>query len=173
MIKRKVNQSVDKKFIPTVTIVTVWSKQKPNTHREYCGRPGKGQLGLLGNPFWMKDESQRDKCCDKYEEWFNSNIPQRAKELIEIAKTQEIELACFCQSPKDVVKKRCHCETIKKFILKELEMIMKDLNDNKTKDMFEEEPLTKEELMKRREQELLQVPAYNRNNTTFQDLMKG
>ena len=70
--------------------------------------------------------------------------------------------------------KRCHGDTIKQWLDQQLGVsVMKNLNDTQTKDMFEEEPLTKEELMKKREQELLKVPAYNRNNTTFQDLMKG
>lgn len=29
---------------------------------------------ILGNPFYMKDESKRDEVCDKYEEYFNANI---------------------------------------------------------------------------------------------------
>lgn len=104
-----------------IKIVKVYDKQQPNTHREYCGRPGKGELGLLGNPFWMKDESQRNKCCDEFHTWFglqmninNGKIHQRVNELIEIAKTQDIELACFC-SPK-----RCHTETIKAYIEQQL-----------------------------------------------------
>jgi len=111
-----------------ITIVKVYDKQQPNTHREYCGRPGKGQLGLLGNPFAANvTHSNRDEVCDKYHEYFHSNIPQRAKELVEIAKTQDIELACFCQSPHDVVKKRCHCMTIRDYIIAE---ISKDLSKN-------------------------------------------
>jgi hypothetical protein len=103
-----------------ITIVKVYDKQVIGTHREYCGRPGKGQVGLLGNPFWMNDESKRNKVCDDYATWFKTNKPKRVDELIEIAKTQDIELACFCQSPKDIVKKRCHCETIKAYIEKQL-----------------------------------------------------
>jgi Domain of unknown function (DUF4326) len=79
-----------------ITIIKVNDKQQPNTHREYCGRPGKGQLGLLGNPFWMKDESKRIEVCDEYATWFKTNKPKRVDELVEIAKTQDIELACFC-----------------------------------------------------------------------------
>ena len=71
--------------------------------------------------------------------------------------------------------KRCHGDTIKQWLDQQLGVsVMKNLNDTQTLDMFEEEePLTKEELMKKREEKLLKVPAYNRNNTTFQDLMKG
>jgi hypothetical protein len=112
-----------------ITIVKVYDKQVIGTHREYCGRPGKGQAGLLGNPFWMNDESQRNEVCDKYHEYFHGSVNththtalyHKVQELVEIAKTQDIELACFCQSPNDVVKKRCHTETIKVYIKQALE----------------------------------------------------
>ena len=98
-----------------ITIVRVYDKQKPNTHREYCGRPGKGEKGLLGNPFAANvTHSNRDEVCDKFHTYFHSNIPQRAKELVEIARTTDVELACFC-SPK-----RCHTETIKAYIEEQL-----------------------------------------------------
>jgi hypothetical protein len=29
------------------------------------------RTSILGNPFYMKDESQRSVVCDKYEEYFN------------------------------------------------------------------------------------------------------
>lgn len=104
-----------------ITIVKVYDKQVIGTHREYCGRPGKGEKGLLGNPFAANvTHSNRDEVCDKFHTYFHSNIPQRAKELVEIARTTDVELACFCQSPKDVVKKRCHCETIKQYIEEQL-----------------------------------------------------
>ena len=131
-----------------IIIVKVYDKQQPNTHREYCGRPGKGQEGLLGNPFWMKDESKRNEACDKYQQYFKSiidcrftssltleelDIKAKLSELVEIAKTQDIELACFC-SPK-----RCHTETIKAYIEQQLK--------------------------------LETIPKHNRNNSEFQILM--
>lgn len=104
-----------------ITIVKLYDKQQPNTHREYCGRAGKGKKGLLGNPFAVNvTHTNRNEVCDKYYEYFHMEIPQRANELVEIAKTMDIELACFCQSPKDVVKKRCHAETIKAYIESQL-----------------------------------------------------
>lgn len=111
-----------------ISIVKVYDKQVPSTHREYCGRPGKGQEGLLGNPFAANaDHSNRDEVCDKFEEYFkdsmttSNKLHTRINELVEIAKTQDIELACFCQSPKDVIKKRCHTMTIKAYIEQQLE----------------------------------------------------
>ena len=51
-----------------INIVRVYDKQVVGTHREYCGRPGKGQLGLLGNPFVANvDHSNRDLVCDQFQ----------------------------------------------------------------------------------------------------------
>ena len=47
-----------------INIVRVYDKQVPGTHREYAGRPGKGQLGLLGNPFFT---GTRDENCNDFE----------------------------------------------------------------------------------------------------------
>jgi len=107
-------------------------------HREYCGRPGKGQAGLLGNPFWMGKEADRDRVCDEFEPLFEHVMKEkgqvsgdalallggkdramgmykRMRELYKIARAQDVELACFC------APKRCHCETIKRFLDKHLE----------------------------------------------------
>jgi len=106
-----------------IKIVRVYDKQVPGTHREYCGRPGKGQEGLLGNPFAANvDHSNRDEVCDKYQIYFNFQLEcnnpvfiNKLNELVEIAKIQNIELACFC------APKRCHTETIKAYIEQQLD----------------------------------------------------
>jgi len=109
----------------SIKVVHINSKQAQGSHREYCGRAGKGQEGILGNPYWMNDESKRDEVCDKFDIWFVATINHlfyyqlnvkdkklisRINELVELAKTKDIELACFC-SPK-----RCHAESIKEVI---------------------------------------------------------
>jgi uncharacterized protein YeaO (DUF488 family) len=73
----------------------------------------------LGNPFYMQDESKRDYVCDKYEEYFNNKINDNdivfMKELDKIynlAINNDIVLLCWC-SPK-----RCHGETIKRYLEK-------------------------------------------------------
>jgi hypothetical protein len=113
-----------------INIVRVYNKQVPGTHREYAGRSGKGVVSVLGNPAY---QGTRDENCEEFVKYFelmmcetNTSakaiaIRKRINELVEIAKTQDIELACFCQSPKDVVKKRCHTETIKAYIEQQLE----------------------------------------------------
>jgi Domain of unknown function (DUF4326) len=100
-----------------IKIVKLSDKQAEGSHREYCGRAGRGQEGILGNPFWMNNESERDKVCDKFKTWLDlqmtlegGKVQKRITELSDIAKTKDVELACFC-SPK-----RCHTESIKETI---------------------------------------------------------
>lgn len=72
----------------------------------------------LGNPHFMKDESQRDTVCNRFEAY----IPQAYASDIEVHKAindirfhvihrQNVLLQCWC-SPK-----RCHCDSIKSFVL--------------------------------------------------------
>lgn len=70
----------------------------------------------VGNPFYMKDESHRDEVCDKYETYFNAQIKMNPAfrhyiaDIAGTAKSKNIALGCWC------APKRCHAETIKKFI---------------------------------------------------------
>lgn len=69
---------------------------------------------ILGNPFFMANESQRDDVCDKYDTWFNENMSQilpELKRLLEIyLEYGNLRLFCWC------APKRCHAETIKKWL---------------------------------------------------------
>ena len=78
---------------------------------------------ILGNPFHMKDESERDKVCDMFKHsfalLFDGQIFNEKDELMlaELERLKELykkygklELFCWC-SPK-----RCHAETIKKYL---------------------------------------------------------
>ena len=73
---------------------------------------------ILGNPFVMRSEIERDSVCDKYELYFESKIKNKSERflneilnLINIYKKyNKLRLFCWC-SPK-----RCHAETIKKYI---------------------------------------------------------
>lgn len=72
----------------------------------------------VGNPFFMKGESQRNEVCDKYEKWFakqlelddNFKFKEYLKNIIIKAQTNDIALGCWCYP------KRCHAETIKRFV---------------------------------------------------------
>jgi len=76
---------------------------------------------VLGNPFYMKDESDRDSVCDKYEKYLIKKIShprdevilaemQRLRELYD--KHGKLELFCFC------APLRCHAETIRDVLLR-------------------------------------------------------
>ncbi|MCK5127594.1 MAG: DUF4326 domain-containing protein [candidate division Zixibacteria bacterium] len=73
----------------------------------------------LGNPFILKDESQRDLVCDKYYEWFNHKLKQKDEKVMfnldvlrDIHRVYgKLRLFCWC------APKRCHGETIKNYIL--------------------------------------------------------
>ncbi len=93
-------------------MITVVNKYKEPNHI-YCGRGS-----ALGNPFAMKDETQRNEVCDKYEEYFkqkvliekDKNMLAQLETIKEKAKLGDVNLGCFC------APKRCHCETIKAYI---------------------------------------------------------
>ena len=79
---------------------------------EYIGRGSP-----LGNPFNMRNPSERDDVCEKYEKWFYTRIDERdpnvineLSRLINLARQGDLILGCFC-SPK-----RCHGETIKNYM---------------------------------------------------------
>lgn len=73
---------------------------------------------ILGNPFYMRNENERDLVCEKYKEWFykmlkenDSTILHELNILIKKYKTYgKLRLFCWCYP------KRCHAETIKEFL---------------------------------------------------------
>lgn len=80
---------------------------------------------ILGNPFRMSHESQRNNVCDMYALSFKNmlvsndmqskEIQEELKKLVRLYKKHgKLELFCWC-SPK-----RCHAETIKDYLEKEI-----------------------------------------------------
>ena len=72
---------------------------------------------VLGNPFYMSDESKRDFVCDKYDLYFKNKVKNNDQAfmeeldiLYELSLSNDITLLCWC-SPK-----RCHGETIKHYL---------------------------------------------------------
>jgi hypothetical protein len=82
------------------------------------------RTSVLGNPIHLKDNTkkERDKCCDSFELYFfskmrlpNSKIRKKVEEIIELLKNGvSVNLQCHC------FPKRCHTETIKRFIEEKL-----------------------------------------------------
>lgn len=76
-----------------------------------------GRGSALGNPFRMATEADRDRVCEQYDAWFKQKVSERnprvmneLARLYRIAKQGDLVLGCYC-SPK-----RCHGETIKRFL---------------------------------------------------------
>jgi hypothetical protein len=74
---------------------------------------------ILGNPFYLKAESERDVICEKYAQWFKaavvSDVRVKAEldRLTDIYRTHEkLNLFCWC------VPKRCHAEVICDYLQK-------------------------------------------------------
>ncbi len=75
---------------------------------------------ILGNPFIMEYEEQRDGVIEKYREWFNNHLliesPIIKEELERISKIYKkhgrLELFCWC------APKKCHAEVIREYLTK-------------------------------------------------------
>ena len=72
---------------------------------------------ILGNWFFMHNEKERDIVCDKYQKWFdiaitnkNERVLNELRKIYKLAKIQDVALGCWCYP------KRCHSETILKFL---------------------------------------------------------
>ena len=69
----------------------------------------------VGNPFVMQFEQQRNMVCDRYDENFNMLMQKKLfaeyiNYIITELKSHNVALGCWC------FPKRCHAETIKKYI---------------------------------------------------------
>ena len=98
-----------------------------NMHQE---RPSKSydyrvdRVSPVGNPYKMKQESDRDLVCDKYEKWFINCLshpkehPYFMEYLHRMLDTflieKKIRLFCWCDP------KRCHAQTIVDYLLGKL-----------------------------------------------------
>lgn len=75
---------------------------------------------VLGNQFYMADESMRDEVCDLYQVWFDKKVESKDPEVMtELRRLWKIwkeygtlNLYCWC------APKRCHAQTIRDFLLK-------------------------------------------------------
>lgn len=77
------------------------------------------RASVLGNPFKMVSEDQRNVVCEQYEQYFNDIVRTKSnvefmnelRRLYKLAKQHgKLRLFCWC------APKRCHAETIKKFL---------------------------------------------------------
>lgn len=96
-------------------IINVVNKYKVKDNI-YCGRGS-----ALGNPFKMENESMRDEVCEQYEKYFYETLIHKEDSIKQLnfiedklKNNLEVNLGCFC------APKRCHCDTIKNYILKKI-----------------------------------------------------
>lgn len=72
---------------------------------------------ILGNPYHMKKESDREDVCTKYKTWFAEHITNKSPAIMveldrifNLAMFRSVALGCWCYP------KTCHAMTIKKYI---------------------------------------------------------
>lgn len=98
-------------------IITIKNLRKEQPFYEFQVRVDR--TSPLGNPFVMHEESERDQVCDQYEKYFNEQIKDKNSAFVQelrrlykiLKKHNKLQLYCWC------APKRCHAETIKKFLL--------------------------------------------------------
>lgn len=74
-------------------------------------------VSVLGNPYIVKHERERDIACDMYDQWLNKMFlhDNYVNSIIQTLvyncqQGMDIDLVCFCHP------KRCHAESIKKLV---------------------------------------------------------
>ena len=77
------------------------------------------RMSILGNPFVLDKESDRDLVCDLYEDWFKEQARVFKPEILRLLSIYKefgkLRLFCWC------APKRCHANTIRTAIMKEME----------------------------------------------------
>jgi hypothetical protein len=76
-----------------------------------------GRGSIFGNPFIMKNESDRDKVIEQYKEWLEDRLLEDSLQRNEFMKLAErvkngedITLVCFC------APKKCHGDYLKELL---------------------------------------------------------
>lgn len=109
-------------------MITIHNLRKEKPCHPYDIKVCRGK-SIFGNPFILNDINnvkERDHVCDMYEEWFYDKVKtdhifqHQINELVNIYKIYgKLRLFCWC------VPKRCHAETIKAYIIKQINFIDK------------------------------------------------
>lgn len=82
-----------------------------------------GRGSVFGNPWPISAAATRDEVCDKYEDYFHQRLKEdndfveSVEALVEHVRlsSSPVVLGCFC------APKRCHGETIKRYVEQQLE----------------------------------------------------
>jgi len=95
-------------------------ERKPNT---IAIRVDRTSGSAIGNPFHMRNESERNLVCDRYRDWLHGKIDRNDPRVLDelnrildiVRQGKNVELLCWC------APKKCHAETIKAWLLNEIE----------------------------------------------------
>lgn len=108
----------------SINIGNVYNKSTHHGILVYVGRAssftkapqGSVNFSILGNPFFMKDESKREEVCKAYSVWLRANyskggaIYNAVHDILERSRICELTLLCFCHP------KACHADELSTFI---------------------------------------------------------
>lgn len=93
-------------------VVSNIKKNERVKNANYVGRPN-----ILGNPFILNSEADRNNVCDSYDKFFydvllgNQDAIKELGRLLEVVKSSgHLTLVCYCHP------KRCHADTIKRYL---------------------------------------------------------
>lgn len=94
-----------------ITVLNKWnlSDPLPGVTREYVGRPH-----ILGNPFVLGKDGDRDTVIAKYRQWLWSQLQPSGNKavrlalhsLLQQARLGDVELVCWC------APERCHADVL-------------------------------------------------------------
>lgn len=76
----------------------------------YIGRPGKGEIGLFGNPYPLAKESERGSILEKYKKFFLARLEHDDEFKTEVLKLNGKTLGCFCKP------RPCHGDIICEYL---------------------------------------------------------
>ena len=96
--------------------ITIKNLRNEKPYQEWQVRVDRSSI--LGNPFYMATENERNKVCEQYEKYFDKKIKNQDFKFINelkrlknlLTKYNKLELFCWCYP------KRCHAETIKQYL---------------------------------------------------------
>ena len=107
----------------TIYVGNVYNRSTHKGTLIYVGRatsfnkaPNSINLSILGNPFFMKDESQREEVCQKYKQWLRTEYDKKGSVhtavtiILERSKKEDLTLLCFCHP------RSCHAHVLHEFI---------------------------------------------------------
>lgn len=90
---------------------------------EYVGRPSP-----LGNPYPLAGEASRNRVCDRYQTWFDTQVASRSPEVVSelgrlehILRERKVLLLCCWCSPK-----RCHARSIADYLIEKVAEVEDD-----------------------------------------------